>query len=584
MGISGLVRVSRAMSTAGAALLTMSACVLARPPVVYETPAAVARSARLILTDGAIWATHAASGTLTKLRIPDGSVAWRATLGCEPATVAQSLARVAVSCPQTGQIVLLDDAGRIVGRRMVGRGVFGVLFAGRLYATLAYEAAIVALDPTTLAEIGRAPTGALPRGIAIKGDVLYVVHGGDASLRLYDPRDLSAIGTIEVGQQAGVAESVTAHPVLPRIYVPHTRLNVTNLARQFDTTVFPVVAAIDTSSRATVRREALSLDSVDTPVGMPLAVAVDAGRGRLYSVNAASDDLSVVDLRLGIGVGHVEVGQRPRDVVLSPDGTRLFTLDQLAGTITEVDTDRLAVVRSLQIADDPRPPQVRLGERLFTTSRLTSIARDRWVSCSTCHIDAGHDGATWMGSSDGPRNTPTLRGLAGTAPFHWSANRPDIRSFQATITGFMGGSGLRDDELDAIEAFLFSLDPIPSPRRELGGGLTLEGRRGAKIFADAGCAACHVPPLFTDRRTHDVGTGRSSGATPERAGSEFKTPALRELWLTDPYLHDGRAASIPEAIAAHTTTRLSPAQLRDLEAFLLQLPLSNEERTSLFGR
>jgi len=555
-------------------------------------PDALGRSARLVVTDASLWAGHVASRTVTRLALPGGARVWQAAVGCEPATLALSAERIYVACSDSGEVVALDAAtGSVVARRTVGHGAFGILVAGRVYVTLAHDDALVSLRPDTLAEIGRAATGREPRGIALKEGRLYVVHQPDASLRVFDPRSLALVATIEIGQQAGVAESVTPHPALARVYVPHERLNVTNLARKFDDTVFPVVSAIDTREGSPVRRESLALDSVDTPVGMPIAIAIDPARGRLYTANAASDDVSVVDLGLGIGAGHVVVGQRPRDLALSPDGSRLYTLDQLSNDVTVVDTTTLAVAATLPLADDPRPAAVKLGERIFTTSRPPSVARDHWIACASCHLDGGFDGQTWLGTDEGPRNTPSLRGIRGTEPFHWSGTRENTQAFQKTFTGLMAGTGPSPAELDALAAFIDSLGPIASPVRAADGSLTAAAVAGAAVFRSAGCVSCHAPPLFTDRLLHDVGTGAAfydrpsgTGKLPEVRGGAFKTPPLRELWLTPPYLHDGRAATLRDAIAQHTSARLTAADLSDLEAFLLQLPLSDAEAAKLFPR
>lgn len=554
--------------------------------------AALGRSARIVVSESALWAGHVASRTVTRLTIPSGARVWQTALGCEPATLAFATERVYAACSDTGEVVALDAAsGAVVTRRTVGHGAFGILVAGRVYVTLAHDDALVSLRPDSLAEIDRATTLREPRGIALKDGRLYVVHQPDASLRVFDPRTLAPLATIEIGQQAGVAESVTPHPTADRVYVPHQRLNVTNLARKFDDTVFPVVSAIDTRDGAPVRREALALDSVDTPVGMPLAVAIDSLRGRLHAVNAASDDVSVVDLGSGIGVGHVVVGQRPRDVALSLDGSRLYTLDQLSNGVTVIDATTLAVTATLPLADDPRPAAIRLGERIFTTSRPTTIARDHWISCASCHLDGGLDGRTWLGTDDGPRNTPTLRSIRGTEPFHWSGTRENTQAFQKTFTGLMAGTGLSQAELDALAAFIDSLRPIASPRRAPDGSLTATAVAGAAVFRSAGCVSCHAPPLFTDRLLHDVGTGApfhdrpaGAGKLPEPRGGAFKTPPLRELWLTAPYLHDGRAATLRDAIRSHTSSALTEPQLADLEAFLLQLPLTDAEAARLFPR
>jgi cytochrome c peroxidase len=103
--------------------------------------------------------------------------------------------------------------------------------------------------------------------------------------------------------------------------------------------------------------------------------------------------------------------------------------------------------------------------------------------------------------------------------------------------------------------------------------LSASAERGEKLFfsADVGCASCHPPPLYTDLKPHAVGTGKFDQRT-----DEFYTPTLIELWRTAPYLHDGSAASVREAILNHADRRghaskLTSAQVGDLAAFLLSL-------------
>ena len=92
-------------------------------------------------------------------------------------------------------------------------------------------------------------------------------------------------------------------------------------------------------------------------------------------------------------------------------------------------------------------------------------------------------------------------------------------------------------------------------------------QEGQRVFGAIGCATCHTPsmvtgpssdrvfdrqvvPLFSDLLLHDVGTGDGipqGAASPE----EIRTPALWGLRLRRPLLHDGRAATIDEAILGH---------------------------------
>jgi CxxC motif-containing protein (DUF1111 family) len=59
-------------------------------------------------------------------------------------------------------------------------------------------------------------------------------------------------------------------------------------------------------------------------------------------------------------------------------------------------------------------------------------------------------------------------------------------------------------------------------------------------------------PLFSDLLLHDMGPGLADGIVQEGAtGSEFRTAPLWGVAASAPYLHDGRAATLAEAISAH---------------------------------
>ena len=115
--------------------------------------------------------------------------------------------------------------------------------------------------------------------------------------------------------------------------------------------------------------------------------------------------------------------------------------------------------------------------------------------------------------------------------------------------------------IDNFEAFMQLLAPIGR------GPIDSQVRAGERLFAAIGCVACHVPsletgsstnplfdrrpvPLYADLLLHDVGTGdgiRQASA----ASNEVRTPALWGLRFRRPLLHDGRAATVSDAIRAH---------------------------------
>jgi CxxC motif-containing protein (DUF1111 family) len=85
--------------------------------------------------------------------------------------------------------------------------------------------------------------------------------------------------------------------------------------------------------------------------------------------------------------------------------------------------------------------------------------------------------------------------------------------------------------------------------------------QGEELFDTVGCAVCHVPNLvrdgepvfaYTDLLIHDMGPELADGVIQAGAtGSEFRTQPLWGLRHTAPFLHDGRAATIDEAIRKH---------------------------------
>ncbi len=81
--------------------------------------------------------------------------------------------------------------------------------------------------------------------------------------------------------------------------------------------------------------------------------------------------------------------------------------------------------------------------------------------------------------------------------------------------------------------------------------LTGEERAGLQLFREKGnCTACHVGPNFTDERLHNTGVAWRNDHLGDPGGGrgDFKTPTLREVARTAPYMHDGSVASLEEVI------------------------------------
>jgi YVTN family beta-propeller protein len=571
-------------------VIAVCAVVSLRATVDSDTPA---RSAMLAVTpENALLVANPDSSSVSVVEI--GSLQLRREIRvCEqPRAVAAGERHAWVACGD-GQIVAFDpETGQVAAARDAGMELGGVVTDGtRLFVTDHGTHRLYALDAATLETLAVAETEPWPRGIALTGGKLYVTHFRSGRLSVIDAATLAIEDVISTGLDSNLSHSVTIHG--GRAYLPQTRSNSANAALLFDTTVFPIVSVIDLQTRANLPRDRFSMDVVDQPVNMPFDAAVTAS-GKLYVVHAGSNDLSVVDLDIRRTVAHLETGRHPRGVILSPDEHLAFVNNTLSGDLTVIDTTADQVIATIPVTRIPLPRRVLNGKILFHSSSDARLAKDRWISCATCHFEGGADGHTWV-LRDGPRNTTALFGVRQTLPMHWSGDLDELHDVEQTVRVLQAGTGLIDGDLrcdpacdqdephagrssalDDLAAFMASLRP---PRR--GFEETEAAARGRKLFLSSrtDCRSCHPPPLFTDRRKHDVGTGNGSQ---ERKGAAFDTPSLRSLYDTAPYFHDGSAATLADVLERHGDTQsLLEHERRDLIEFLRTIPFGTTRRRAV---
>src|SRR5262245_25848362 len=274
------------------------------------------------------------------------------------------------------------------------------------------------------------------------------------------------------------------------------------------------------------------------------------------------------------------------------------------------------------------PDKIALGARLFSDARLSG---NRERACTSCHEPAraftdGRRRALGLAGTPLRRNTPSLFNLAWGKQFFWDGRAPSLETqvgMPIAEPQEMGGDWptiLRRLEADGelVERFHAAfperaaisrqqiLHSLASYVRSLVSPPTrfdawIAGNddalrpaevRGFGLFVGkAGCVLCHVGWRFTDDRFHDIGlaspdAGRGAlpGGMPGLAA--FKTPGLRELDLTAPYMHDGSLANLTAVIdhyagrfvrrrslAPHINRRLrlNAQEKADLVAFLRTL-------------
>ena len=245
-------------------------------------------------------------------------------------------------------------------------------------------------------------------------------------------------------------------------------------------------------------------------------------------------------------------------------------------------------------ADNPQTPEkVALGKLLFFDTRLSG---NNAVACATCHQSAKgmSDGLARSSGVNGelPRNSITVWNTAYMRTLHSDGNRASLEEqVDKAIPGLAMGQpypalfeelgaipeykdrfaqafpdGISEANIaKAIAAFERTLLTYRSPYDRFRAGdrhaLSAEQKEGMNLFFSdrTACSSCHVAPLFTDNAWHNLGVpqvgpkavdnGRADVSKNPADTGAFKTPMLRNIALTGPYMHDGVFNTLEQVVA-----------------------------------
>jgi cytochrome c peroxidase len=278
-------------------------------------------------------------------------------------------------------------------------------------------------------------------------------------------------------------------------------------------------------------------------------------------------------------------------------------------------------------ADNPQTPaKVALGAQLYFDPRLSA---DNTISCATCHDPeeawANHDPTdTGIGKKVGNRNSGTILDAAHMKYQFWDGRAASLEEqalgpienpiemgekldrvvaklnaipeYRQQFKAVFGTDVTPDGIAKAIAAFERTVVSGPSPYDRYVAGetaaLSPAAARGLAVFRGKGaCLTCHAGPMLSDQSFHNLGVGMTAAkpdvgreAVTKNAADrgKFKTPGLRNVALTWPYLHDGSAKTLDDVIELYNKggvananldprmrpLNLTPAEKADLKAFL----------------
>jgi cytochrome c peroxidase len=280
----------------------------------------------------------------------------------------------------------------------------------------------------------------------------------------------------------------------------------------------------------------------------------------------------------------------------------------------------------------PTADSIALGRKLFYDVKLS---RDESLSCASCHNPALHftDGqqvAKGIGSQLGTRNTPSLLNAAYNIDQFWDGRAASLEQqagspivspkemnlpHEVCLTRLNADQAYRDEFAKAFGPGVITMEKVvkaiagfertllsgnsPFDRYQYGGDkteLSAAAIRGLAIFTDktrGNCSTCHTVgekfALFTDGKFHNLGAGMNSngelmdqgrythtGSDADRGA--FRTPSLRNVAMTSPYLHDGSLKTLKDVIDFYVGGGNSNPQL-DRE--IKPLKLSAQDRSDL---
>ena len=274
-------------------------------------------------------------------------------------------------------------------------------------------------------------------------------------------------------------------------------------------------------------------------------------------------------------------------------------------------------------ADNPYTPEkAELGRLLYFDPRLSA---DGSVSCASCHAPnyAFTDAlpvSTGIGRQKGLRNAPTIingayntvqfwDGRAATLedqaviplanPIEMGSSREAVVKTLKSIPGYQvlfakafGGGDLTIDQVaKAIATFERTVLSGNSPYDRYQAGnkkaMTPPQVRGLKVFQKAKCDKCHKDSIFSDNAFHNLGAGidkpdpdlgRFAITRDPKDWGAFKTPTLRDIAETPPYLHDGSLKTLREVVDFYDK---GGTLNKNLDKDIKPLKLTSEQRSDL---
>ena len=281
-------------------------------------------------------------------------------------------------------------------------------------------------------------------------------------------------------------------------------------------------------------------------------------------------------------------------------------------------------LRKLPVPEDNplTPEKVELGKQLFFDPRLSS---DNTVSCATCHDPTkgwsnNKRFAIGVNGKTSSRSALSLVNVAYQRHLFWDGRASSLEEqvrqpienpremnmslevladklnqhpgYREQFQEVFGAGATPDTIPKSLAAFVRTIlsgnAPFDRYRAGVLDALSPAAQRGHDVFFfRMNCSACHQGANFSDGGFHNVGVGvdqptadlgRQAVTQDEYDSGKFRTPTLREIARTAPYMHDGRFETLEEVVDHYATAGVMNDHLDEL---MNVFPLSDQEKADL---
>ena len=270
----------------------------------------------------------------------------------------------------------------------------------------------------------------------------------------------------------------------------------------------------------------------------------------------------------------------------------------------------------------PTADRVELGKMLFFDPRLSG---SEWISCATCHNPAlsWSDGLPTMignGMAQGHRSTPTILNTAYNQTQFWDGRAKtleeqalgpiqapgemnqsleglakrlgEIEGYRIVFDKAYPNEGITEKTIaKAIASFERTVVSTEAPfdrwRKGDKNAISTAAQRGFKLFeGKANCTACHQGFNFADDGFHNIGLpahemvdmGRFAHRKVKVNKGAFKTPTLRDVEMTAPYMHNGAYNTLEEVVDHYDKGGVN---MENLDPNMKPLELNGQEKSDL---